>query len=280
MKRRGIKRMLAAAMTVVLTAALPFVAFAEVGMRWVNEDGTNTNGGYFSDTENLTWTANDGTVSTYGRGTKFSDVRPDVTDLEYFLKEANLLESGTYAPEIVAELRAFVNSFDWIHSDELTRAKMVHDRVSNGHHGNVYKYPEGSWYSVLMTGTGQCGDFSGEFKSLAKFVGLECEVYTPSDMHQACLLKISGQWFAIDPTASNPFFSNDKMHPVDYETEYYRWGKEMHAKAAAEYAANPNDLAARIYLLNNQLAEGEITREQYEAQCREIDEIASGIAVN
>lgn len=266
MKRRSAKGILAIAMAVVLTAALPFGAFAGIGMRWVGEDGTSTNGGYFSDTDNFTWTANDGTVSTYGRGQKFSDVRPDVTDPEYFLKEANLLESGAYAPEIVAELRAFVNSFDWIHSDELTRANMVHDRISNGHHGNVYKYPEGSWYSVLMTGTGQCRDFSGEFKSLAKFVGLECEVYTPSDMHQACLIKISGQWFAIDPTASNPFFSNDKMHPVDYETEYYRWEKEVDAKWEAEAAENPDGLTTlKLMELNRQLAAGIITNEQFEA---------------
>ncbi|WP_368373871.1 hypothetical protein, partial [[Clostridium] symbiosum] len=59
---------------------------------------------------------------------------------------------------------------------------------------------------------GVCGDFSEEFQYLAKFVGLECEVYTPSYLHQACLLKINGQWFATDPTGTDPFLSNGKTY--------------------------------------------------------------------
>lgn len=254
MKRKSIKGILAGAMTVVLTVALPFVVFA--GTQGIDN-------GRFTDLENLTWTTWDGVSTTYGRGPKFSDVRPDVMDPEYFLKEVNLLESGTYAPEIVAELRTFVNSFDWIHSDELTRANMVHDRVSNGYHGNVYKYPEGSWYSVLMTGTGQCRDFSGEFKSLAKFVGLECEVYTPSDMHQACLVKISGQWFASDPTSSSPFLSNSKTYPVDYETEYNRYANEYDAKWNAYYIENPDSTLTLIAEANQKTYEGIITEDDW-----------------
>lgn len=39
--------------------------------------------GQFTDWNTLTWTANDGTETTFGRGPKFSDIHPDVCD-EYF----------------------------------------------------------------------------------------------------------------------------------------------------------------------------------------------------
>lgn len=246
----------ALAVSLLLVAASPGTAFAEVN--------NGVNGGKFTNRESLTWTANDGTVTTYGRGPKFSDVRPDITDPEYFLKEYNLLTEETYSPEIVAEIRKFVNSFDWIHSDELTRADMVYNRIANGCNGNVYAYPGSSWYPVLMTGKGQCGDFSGEFKDLARYVGLECEVYTPSYLHQACLLKINGQWFALDPTDGIGFFvSNGNMYPVDYETEFYRWEKEAKAGREAYYAANPETSVTLIAEANKKTSEGLITESDW-----------------
>lgn len=250
-------RIAALAVSLLLMAASPGAAFAETN--------NGVNGGKFTDRESLTWTANDGTVTTYGRGLKFSDVRPDVTDPEYFLKEYNLLSEGTYSPEVVAEIQKFVHSFDWIHSDELTRANMVHDRIANNSHGNVYEHSTED-YSVLMTGKGTCGNFSGEFRSLARFVGLECEVYTPSYLHQACLIKISGQWFATDPTAGQGgglFLSNATTYPVDYETEFYRWEKESKAEREASYKENPDSWAAKLNELDKQLAEGLITVEEY-----------------
>lgn len=256
MKKRMIDRVLSVGLAMVMMVALPLTSFAEP-----NE---GVNGGKFTDQNNLTWTANDGTVTTYGRGPKFSDVHPDITDPEYFLKKQEIEEA--YAPEVVAELKVFVNSFDWINSDELMRASMVYNRIANGCHGNTYEYPGSSWYPVLMTGKGQCRDFSGEFKNLANFVGLECEVYTPSYLHQACLIKISGQWFALDPTDGiGIFVSNGNMYPVDYETEYNRYDNELEAKWKAEYVANPEDPNAKANMMYLKLAAGEITVEEYNA---------------
>lgn len=264
MKKKRIKGLLAATLAMVLTAAMPLTAMAE--------QDNKVNGGGFTNWETLTWTANDGTVTTYGRGPRFCDVYPEITDPEYFLKEMVRYpgeEVGTnnskgqpksdYGDVALAELRVFVNSFDWIHADELTRANMVHDRVSNGYHGNTYSRPLVSKFSVLLTGTGQCGDFSSEFMRLAKYVGLECEVYAPSYMHQACLIKIGGQWFATDPTSTTQFLSNVKTYPVDYETEYNRYDKELEAEQNAFYAANPDDSAALISEAYRQTAEGKIT---------------------
>ena len=240
-----------------------------------SQPNTGINGGQFTDWNTLTWTANDGTETTFGRGPKFSDIHPDVTDPEYFLKGYYQQEGGywdspyhreasTYNEPLANELKAFVHSFDWLNSDELTRANMVHDRISNGYHGNTYEHSAEA-FTVLMTGKGICGDFSEEFQYLAKFVGLECEVYTPSYLHQACLVKINGQWFATDPTSTLPFLSNAKTYPVDYETEKNRYDKELDAKWDAYFKENPGSMTEKIFRADQQLASGEITREQYDA---------------
>lgn len=268
MKTKLFRRFTATALAMIFMTALPLTASADTN--------TYANGGAFTDKNTLTWTANDGTVTTYGRGPVFSDVHPDITDPEYYLKGYYEQEGGswdapyhrdssTYNDALAQELKAFVHSFDWIHSDELTRATMVHDRIANGHYGNVYASAENiSGFPLLMKGKGQCGDFSGEFKYLAKFVGLECETYAPFYMHQACLIKISGQWFATDPTGASPFLSNAKTHPVDYETEVNRYAKEAEAEREKSYIENPDSWATRIDMMDRQLMAGEITEAQYD----------------
>lgn len=245
--------------TLTLSAVLSCPVFAEGGLIWKNADGKYANGGYCSDVNNLTWTFDDGTVITYGRGSRFCDMHSEITDPEYYLKAVSY-----YPDEVFQELQKFVNSFDWIHSDELTRAIMVHNRIANGYHGNVYASPENISFPVLMREKGQCRDFSSEFTDLAHFVGLECETYTPSYLHQACLIKINGQWFATDPTSGLPFLSNSNIHPVDYETEYHRWEREEGERWDVYRSENPDSWATRIDEMNKQLATGVITEEQYD----------------
>ena len=268
MKKGKRNRIFSLITTTVLTAALlvvaPFTAAA-------GQPNTGINGGQFTDFNTLTWTANDGTDFVYGRGPRFCDVHPEITDPEYFLKgyyqqeggswdSPYHMEASTYNEPLANELKAFVHSFDWLHSDELTRANMVHDRISNGCYGNTYEHsPEP--FTVLMTGKGVCADFSEEFQYLAKFVGLECEVYTPSYLHQACLLKINGQWFATDPTGTDPFLSNAKTHPVDYQTEKERYGKEVDAEIQKEI--DSQSLSGLISEANQKTVQGIITEEDW-----------------
>lgn len=267
------KKMVKIMVTAVMAATL---ALGTVGSAMA--DGTAINGGKFIDFNNLTWEANDGTVTTYGRGTVFSDVHPEITDPEYFLRESVhypedvepvVLNSqgqpkANYDQAAVAEMRKFVNSFDWIHSDELTRAQMVHDRIANGANGNFYQSDRSS-FCVLLKKHGVCGDFAEEFMILCKMVGLECVKYTPSELHAACLLKIGNQWFATDPTSADPFLSNAKTHPVDFETEYHRYEKEAAAANQKYMEENPDTPLGLLMRLDKQLAAGEITAEQYNA---------------
>ena len=177
----------------------------------------------------------------------FSDQHPEINDREYYLREMVLYpeDSGeifnakgepkaNYSESAVAELKKFVNGFDWIHADEKTRLKYVHDRIANGEGGfnnNHYGNPDRTKnLPVLESGVGVCRDFATEFKILCQSVGLECVTYTPQFLHEACLVKIGIQWYATDPTSSLPLFSNSKTYPVDYETEYYRYENEKKEK--------------------------------------------------
>lgn len=259
-----------------LVACLLAAGMALSGAGTALADNTYSNGGYFSDPNTLTWEWNDGTVVTYGRGPVFSDVHPEITDSEYYLKELTQYPGETgvvynsqgnpkadYSDEIVAELRKFVNSFDWIHSDELTRAEMAFNRIANGFSGNYYEMPSRQGWGVLMDGHGQCRDFSEEFAKLCSYVGLECVTYTPSDNHQACLLKIGNQWYAVDPTSGAQFHSNATTHPVDYETELHRYENEAKAEEEKFIQENPDNPVALIMQWNQQLIAGEITLDEY-----------------
>ena len=263
--------------TAVLAATL---ALGTVGNAVAANNGQH--GGIYTDFNNLTWEANDGTVTVIGRGTVFSTVHPEITDPEYYLKElvrypheeaivnnSQGQPKANYDQAALAEMRKFVNSFDWIHSDELTRYQKVHDRIANGANGNYYKAPDGT-FSVLLKGYGVCADFSEEFGFLCKIVGLEYVEYTPCDMHVAGLIKIGNQWFATDPTNTLPFISNGKTYPVDFETEYHRYEKEAEEREKKFMAENPDDPVAILMRMDRQLAAGEITLEQYNAKYMEM----------
>lgn len=278
MKKSNQENFITIITTTVLTTALlvviPLVAMA-------GQPNTGINGGQFTDFNTLTWTNNDGTDMTYGRGPVFSEVHPEITDPEYYLKEYYLYPGDDKTQNSKGEwkhndpynaledLRNFVNSFDWIHADELTRAENVFKRIANGQNGNVYDtggvstYEGG--YRILRTGIGICENFSDEFCGLAQFVGLECKTYTPSKAHQSCLLKINGQWFAVDPTSGTPMYSNNTTYPVDYETEKNRYALESDAEWDAYLKENPNSSLEQQFDMMDRLANGEITLDEYNA---------------
>ena len=209
--------------------------------------------GTWSDTNNLTWTWWDGSGSVViGAGPKFGDAHPEIIDPEYFLKE-NICYPGenvgarnsqgqpkaNYTEGTLPLLQEFVNSFDWIHSDEVTRLKKVHDRIANGRNGNIDQHTEGGiWgggvsFTVLQNKKGVCRNYAGEFTKLCSYVGLECVTYTRAENHVACIVKINDQWIAVDPFIKTTLFDNGCTIPVDFDTEYHRWENEY--KNSEEY---------------------------------------------
>lgn len=230
--------------------------------------------GYWSDKSNLTWTWWDDSGSVViGNGPKYSDLHPEVADREYLLKEyvnypreglTNLNSWGepkaNYDEETLQELRKFVNSFDWINSDELTRMKAVHDRIAVGRNGNRY----GSYgatrvyngWSVLLDKEGICMNYAGEFRRLAEYVGLECVTYSPYINHEINMVKINGQWITVDASVSNSFFDNTMTLPVDFDIEYTRVENEF--KESDTYKKWEEDRAWQ-----KKLEQGEITEMEY-----------------
>lgn len=237
--------------------------------------------GYWSDKHNLTWTWFDGDSVVIGNGPKYSDLHPEVTDREGLLKEyvnypgegmTNLNSWGepkaNYDEETLQLLKEFVNSFDWIHSDELTRTKAVHDRIAIGKHGNRYGF-EGidtskyNGWSVLRDKDGVCMNYAGEFRRLAEYIGLECVTYSPKVNHETCMVKINEQWITLDPSRDVSFWDNGFTVPVDYEVEYHR--------SANEYMQSESGKRMeKLRELNRQLEQGEISEEEFEKKADDI----------
>ena len=215
-----------------------------------------------------------------GNGPVYSDQHPEVTDPEFLIKKyycypgepdfqevepeyAAYTETGTKFPytnhmdEALPLLQEFVRSFDWIHSDEKTRYEAVYKRIGRFYSGNYYDEAAG-WqrctekFLVLRTKGGICEEFSREFAELCRIVGLECVTYLPSANHQNCLVKVDGQWFAVDPT--NQTFQGHKA--VDYDAEYNRVWNEYWASPDGERNRQESEL-------NRKLQSGEIAEDEY-----------------
>ena len=217
-----------------------------------------------------------------GAGEVYSDQHPEVTDPEFLIKKYYcypgepqyqkvepeylpyaesemkvMYENPNYPVANMTEalplLQKFVHSFDWIHSDERTRYEEVYRTIGRLYNGNYYDDIAGyqrcnEKFLVLRTKGGICEQFSTEFAELCKIVGLECVTYLPSQSHQDCLVKVDGQWFAVDPTNE----TLESHRAVDYDAEYNR--------SAREWAASPErQEEARRSELYNQLLAGEIT---------------------
>lgn len=233
-----IKKWATLAMVGVMSLASVSIAFA-FGSK-LDEAARGT----WSDNNNLTWTYWDsygGESFVIGTGSRLCDIYPEITDPEYFLKE-NICYPGEsfgtlnsqgiakvdYTEGSLPLLQEFVNSFDWIHSDEVTRLKMVHERIANGKNGN--NTDSGSIpgsFVVLRTKSGDCSDYSWEFAKLCNYVGLECVSYSSGPLHAANLVKINGQWITVDPYRKEGLFDNSNTVPVDFETEYNRRENEV-----------------------------------------------------
>lgn len=234
--------------------------------------------GYWSDINNLTWTWFGGDSIIIGNGSKYIDLYPETTDREVLLKEyVNYPGEGSmnlniwgdpkanFEDDALQLLKEFVHSFDWINSDELTRLKAVYSRISLGKNGNLYgstKAYAGTW-TVLRYGEGICVDYAGEFKRLANYIGLECEVYSPQINHETCMVKVNGQWITVDPSLDLNLFNNLETVPVVFADEYNRSKNEY--KESDSYSKWDRHMSAV-----NQYECGEITYDELERIVAEI----------
>lgn len=152
----------------------------------------------------------------------------------------------------------------------MTRAAAIYERIAQGRSGNEYGRPAKKHklltFAALVGGKGICSDFATEYSRLAELVGLECEAYKPSLDHEACLLKINGQWFHIDPTSGGTAIeSGSVMYPADYEMEKGRYHRLFEEKWNQFYEENPDNPMKDDWEMMHKMWSGEITVEEYNA---------------
>ena len=209
--------------------------------------------------------------SVMGTGYIYSDQHPEVTDAEYLLREYYCYPGepdtsynsqgvlkvpyNNHMDEALPLLQEFVHSFDWIHSDERTRYQKVYQRIGLPYVGEkdpLSSSERNERFLALRQNRGMCSEISDEFAALCEIVGLECDTYLPSYAHQANLVRIGEQWYAVDPTQK--LMSVCKA--VDYDAEYNRAQREWDASEAGQKAARENEWA-------RQAERGEITWTDY-----------------
>jgi hypothetical protein len=104
---------------------------------------------------------------------------------------------------LTAEVKKFLNSFDWRNASDWEKAEKVLERVSQATYTTEANSPYGQdvyySYGILVNGQGVCDSFSSTFKLLANIIGLECTEYS-ENMHTYNSYKIDGQWYKMDPT--------------------------------------------------------------------------------
>ena len=185
--------------------------------------------------------------------TYIGDINPNIDPKYTKHQERELIDA------VNAEIKAFVNSFDWQNSSETIKAAKVWERVAIGYHGNRYSLSECNYttkLSVLVTNVGACENFAEAFDVLAKCVGLETVKYDPAPIHIANLVKVEEQWYKLDPTKGNENFQSIlNCNAVDFETEYNRFAKEVYDEANGE----------EWYIMGQKFKNGEITEAEYDA---------------
>lgn len=285
------KTITATALAVVLVASIAYASDNKSPL-FTTRPASSAQG-YWSDKENLTWTwwgesdgytTEDGESVLIGNGPRYSDLHPEVTDLEYLLKEyvnypgdglTNLNQWGepkaNFEVETLSLLQEFVNSFDWIHANELTRLKAVYNRIACGQNGNTYGYKKADAGAILRYKNGNCQNYAEEFQRLAKTVGLECVVYEPYYNHVSNMVKINGQWITVDPTVNavgnGGLFLNTETIPVDYETELKRYPEEQ--KQKDDYVQEQNQIK-KVEELRDQYFRDEISYDELQQKIAEI----------
>lgn len=243
----------------------PYAGSGQNSADWFRfDEGGYLMTGWFTDTDGkqyYLWPEADGTKGHMVTGWQWIAGADGVKKRYYF----NAVSDGSKGCLLWNEtMDSFLKQYDWENMTEREKAETVYQRIANGYSGNSYGIPpKGSHYPVFEHGIGLCGNFAKEYAALAKMVGLSCITYLPAQNHEACLLQLDGSWYALDPSSGAPFSSNAALRQVDLEAERTRYGREQEEKLKTYYQEHPDSWAAKLSTLDQRLAQGEITAEQY-----------------
>lgn len=165
-----------------------------------------------------------------------------ITDPEYYLWQYVYRPGEAYSltpapdgnlkssyPEDLPGIREFLKGSDWIHKTEEQRFWLIYDRLSVGRHGNTGEAGQSGEtayaFSVLNMGKGLCKNYAADIRRIAQFMGLEAVTYDHSYLHRSAMVKVNGQWMAVDGSidTTNGTPVEKAVYPVDFDTEYHRY---------------------------------------------------------
>ena len=165
-----------------------------------------------------------------------------ITDPEYYLWQYVYRPGEAYsltpAPDLPG-IREFLKGSDWIHKTEEQRFWLIYDRLSVGRHGNTGEAGQNGEtayaFSVLNMGKGLCKNYAADIRRIAQFMGLEAVTYDHSYLHRSAMVKVNGQWMAVDGSidTTNGTPVEKAVYPVDFDTEYHRYEREC--QQSSEY---------------------------------------------
>lgn len=175
-----------------------------------------------------------------------------ITDPEYYLWQYVYRPDEAYSltpapdgnlkssyPEDLPGIREFLKGSDWIHKTEEQRFWLIYDRLSVGRHGNTGEVGQNGEtayaFSVLNMGKGLCKNYAADIRRIAQFMGLEAVTYDHSYLHRSAMVKVNGQWMAVDGSidTTNGTPVEKAVYPVDFDTEYHRYEREC--QQSSEY---------------------------------------------
>ena len=175
-----------------------------------------------------------------------------ITDPEYYLWQYVYRPGEAYSltpapdgnlkssyPEDLPGIRKFLKESDWIHKTEEQRFWLMYDRLSVGRHGNTGEAGQNGEtayaFSVLNMGKGLCKNYAADIRRIAQFMGLEAVTYDHSYLHRSAMVKVNGQWMAVDGSidTTNGTPVEKAVYPVDFDTEYHRYEREC--QKSSEY---------------------------------------------
>lgn len=127
-----------------------------------------------------------------------------------------------YSDVTKAHINEFLNSYNFSSADDYSKAKAVYERIAAGFNGNIYdasttgttRYAD--HMQILDYKKGICHDFAEDYVTLARLVGLSADTYQPTLSHEEVLVKISGNWYKLDPSSGNSFEA--ALMEADYDS--------------------------------------------------------------
>lgn len=136
-------------------------------------------------------------------------------------------------PKTYAETVKFLNETDWPNMSDYEKVEAAYKRCAVGFHGNHYgggmsaeeqnDIANGIYEdSVLVHGTGGCGNYDGALRNLCQYMGMKTGTLGVN-LHSQTMVKIDGEWWVINPSWANGEPMEKHMMLFDSDERREKW---------------------------------------------------------